>query len=136
MIKILIVDDSRMIRDLFTRCLEGPDTIVKAWEPEEVLEIQPMILDFKPDLLFLDYQMPTCNGITFARLARTTRPKMKILLISASHDRDLFRHLEKGVVDDVVFKPLSKTDLLALVAKHTEESRMGWIPRPLPNDPP
>ena len=118
MLKILVVDDSRMIRDLFVRAMEGPDTVVKGWEPEEVLEIQPMILDFKPDILFLDYQMPTCSGLTFARLARTARPKMKILLISASHDRDLFRHLEKGVVDDVVFKPINKAGLLELIAKH------------------
>lgn len=125
MLKILIVDDSKMLRTLFIRSLEGTDAIVEGWEPEDVLEIQPKILEFKPDLLFLDFNMPTCNGVTFARLARTTHPKMKIILISASHNPDLFRHTEKGLVDEVVFKPIGKATLLELVARHGSQGVVG-----------
>jgi two-component system chemotaxis response regulator CheY len=72
--KVLIVDDSRVMRELVRGALEplgnGSMEIVEASDGLEAL--QKLEQDpFTPDVVLLDWTMPRMDGITFVRLLRS-----------------------------------------------------------------
>jgi CheY-like chemotaxis protein len=68
-----------------------------------------------PDILITDYQMPGCNGLTLARLARRARPGLPIIVVTALRDPAVLEALQKQEVSRVLHKPLSEADLLEAV---------------------
>ena len=62
MIRILVVDDSALVRKLFLRVLsEEPDFEVAL--ARNGVEALAQLETFKPDVITLDVQMPEMNGI-------------------------------------------------------------------------
>ena len=111
-----------MLLDVLARLLSDVEASVKGWVPEEVQEIQPMIEAFQPDLLLVDYHMPVCKGPTVARLALESLPNLKIVLMTASHDRGIQEFMDQGLVDELVFKPISKDMLIELIDRYRPTS--------------
>jgi two-component system chemotaxis response regulator CheB len=55
----------------------------------------------RPDMVFLDLQMPRMDGFTFLRLLMARRPTPVVVLSSKSHRADAFKALELGALDFV-----------------------------------
>jgi two-component system LytT family response regulator len=64
LIRILIVDDEPLARELIRRMLENDPEVEIAGECRNGSEAVAAIIELKPDLVFLDVQMPKMNGIT------------------------------------------------------------------------
>ena len=80
-IKVLIVDDSELIRQLLTEIVSSsPDMEVVA-TAEHPLDAREKIKQFNPDVLTLDIEMPKMDGITFLRNLMRLRP-MPVVMIS------------------------------------------------------
>tara|TARA_R110001592_G_scaffold38315_2_gene126472 strand:- start:13259 stop:14293 length:1035 start_codon:yes stop_codon:yes gene_type:complete len=80
-IKVLIVDDSELIRQLLTEIISSsPDMEVVA-TAEHPLDAREKIKQFNPDVLTLDIEMPKMDGITFLRNLMRLRP-MPVVMIS------------------------------------------------------
>ncbi|MDP4918184.1 MAG: response regulator, partial [Haliea sp.] len=66
--KILVCDDDQIVRLLTRQCLEAEDMIVvEASSGPEALE---MFTRERPDLIFLDVEMPGLSGLEVCRLIR------------------------------------------------------------------
>ena len=64
-IKILVVDDNQVSRELIREVLNSPDQVVlEAENGEEALE---MILAERPDIVLLDIQIPAFDGFEVLR---------------------------------------------------------------------
>jgi two-component system chemotaxis response regulator CheB len=102
-IRVLIVDDSRMIRDILKDILaEQPDMEVVG-AAADAFEARDMIRDLNPDVLTLDIEMPKMNGLEFLDKLMRAKP-MPVVMISAATERGsevTFRALELGAVDFV-----------------------------------
>jgi two-component system LytT family response regulator len=61
-IKVLIVEDEELARDLVKSYLSGIDDIEILDECENGFDALKKVQDLKPDLMFLDVQMPKING--------------------------------------------------------------------------
>jgi len=109
-IKVLIVDDSALMRKLLTQVLErdpGIDVVGAALDPFDARE---KIKTLHPDVLTLDIEMPRMDGLTFLRNLMRLRP-MPVVMISSLTDRSAdatLAALELGAVDYV---PKPKLDL-------------------------
>jgi len=109
-IKVLIVDDSALMRKLLTQVLErdpGIDVVGAALDPFDARE---KIKALHPDVLTLDIEMPRMDGLTFLRNLMRLRP-MPVVMISSLTDRSAdatLAALEAGAVDYV---PKPKLDL-------------------------
>jgi two-component system chemotaxis response regulator CheB len=80
-IKVLIVDDSELIRQLLTEIISStPDMEVVA-TAEHPLDAREKIKQYNPDVLTLDIEMPKMDGITFLRNLMRLRP-MPVVMIS------------------------------------------------------
>ena len=109
-IKVLIVDDSRMIRDILTDILREQPDIEVVGAAADAFEARDMIKNLDPDVITLDVEMPKMNGLEFLDKLMRARP-MPVVMISSATERGsevTFRALELGAVDFVTKPKLSE----------------------------
>lgn len=80
-IKVLIVDDSELIRQLLTEILSSAPDIDVVATAEDPFDAREKIKRFHPDVLTLDIEMPKMDGITFLANLMRLRP-MPVVMIS------------------------------------------------------
>jgi two-component system chemotaxis response regulator CheB len=100
-IRVLIIDDSLLIRKVLTEILNSSPDIVVVGSAEDPLVAREMIKALNPDVLTLDIEMPRMDGITFLRNLMRLRP-MPVVMISAlteSNAEVTLTALELGAVD-------------------------------------
>ena len=113
--KILIVDDEDHLRMLIEQTLEELEDegveLMTATNGEEALEL---IVDEKPNLVFLDVMMPKMNGI---EVCRKVKQEMKIddvfIIILTAKGQELDKQKGKDVEADIYMtKPFDPDELL------------------------
>jgi len=105
-IRVIIIDDESLARDLVRKYLEGIPGVEIAGECANGFEALKMVQDLKPDLLFLDIQMPKIDGF---ELLEVLDPKPQIIFTTA-FDQYAIRAFEMNAVD-YLLKPFSKERL-------------------------
>ncbi|MBL0140850.1 MAG: chemotaxis response regulator protein-glutamate methylesterase [Betaproteobacteria bacterium] len=109
-IRVLIVDDSRMIRDVLTDILREQPDIEVVGAAADAYEARDMIRDLKPDVITLDVEMPKMNGLEFLDRLMRARPT-PVVMISSFTERGseiTFRALELGAVEFVTKPKLNE----------------------------
>ncbi|MEZ0231335.1 MAG: chemotaxis response regulator protein-glutamate methylesterase [Methylophilaceae bacterium] len=100
-IKVLIVDDSALIRSLLTEIIrEQPDMEVVGAAPDPIIA-REMIKQTNPDVLTLDVEMPRMDGLDFLERLMRLRP-MPVVMVSTLTERGseiTMKALELGAVD-------------------------------------
>ncbi|WP_439097704.1 response regulator [Methylocucumis oryzae] len=64
-VRVLIVDDSLLIREVLTEILNSSPEIEVVGAAEDAFVAREMIKQLNPDVLTLDIEMPRMDGITF-----------------------------------------------------------------------
>ncbi len=97
MIKILIADDHRIVREGLKQILaETPDMIV-ADEASNAQEVLKKIWDNEYDVLLLDISMPGRSGLDILKQLKSDRPKLSVLVLSMySEEQYALRALKAG----------------------------------------
>ncbi len=102
-IKVMIVDDSALIRHLLTEIINAqPDMVCIGAAPDPLVARQ-MIKSLNPDVLTLDIEMPKMDGLDFLEKIMRLRP-MPILMISTLTEKGseiALKALELGAIDFV-----------------------------------
>lgn len=117
MAKILVIDDSRMMRLYLRRALERARHAVVEWTPGSAMEIPDKVAEVEPDLVLCDYQMEGANGATVARMVRRTDPDLPLLVLTAFHEDQMVANLLRLGVYRVLGKPILHADLAEAVAE-------------------
>lgn len=119
-IKVLIVDDSAVMRGLLTEMIgSAPDLEVVGAAPD-AQTAREMIKALNPDVLTLDVQMPRMDGLEFLERLMRLRP-MPVVMVSAfteAGSETTLRALELGAVD-FIGKP--RADSGQSVEEYVEE---------------
>jgi two-component system chemotaxis response regulator CheB len=105
-VRVLIVDDSAMIRKVLSMGLSGDpgiEVVGTASGAEQALE---MIQTLRPDVMTLDIEMPRMDGVTFLRQLMPVMPLPTVIISSTTQQGAAvtLRALEAGAVD-VIAKP-------------------------------
>ena len=113
--KILIVEDEKDIRDLITYALQakGYETI-SADDGEKALK---MLKENKPDLVILDWMLPSVSGLEICRNIRRDEniKNIPIIMLTAKiTEDDKILGLDSGA-DDYITKPFSTAELSSRV---------------------
>jgi len=81
-IKVLIVDDSAIVRKLLGEALSGESDIEVVGTAPDPYIARDKVLSLSPDVLTLDIEMPRMDGLTFLRKLMVFRP-MPVIVISS-----------------------------------------------------
>jgi CheY-like chemotaxis protein len=115
---VLIVDDDPFIRKLIVTTLAGVSEFVlhEACDGEEAVHVARRE---KPQLVFLDIEMPRLDGIEACRQMRaiTSMADAQIVMLTASADASARERATTAGADFFLTKPFSPLDLLRLVAE-------------------
>ncbi len=84
--RLLVVDDSNIIRNRMQRCLTGTDFELVGLAANGVDALKAMG-ELKPDAVTMDLTMPQMNGLECIRRILQLDPHAKILVVSAINDR-------------------------------------------------
>lgn len=110
--KVLIVDDSALIRSLMTEIINSqPDMQVVAAAPDPLIA-RELIKQHNPDVLTLDVEMPKMDGLEFLEKLMRLRP-MPVVMVSSLTEKGsevTMRALELGAIDFVTKPKLSIAD--------------------------
>ena len=105
-IRVLVVDDSSIVRKLVTEALSSDPGIEVVGTAVDPFMARDKIKELAPDVLTLDIEMPRMDGLTFLQLIMEHRP-MPVIIMSSHTPRSSRAALEAlrlGAVD-VLSKP-------------------------------
>ena len=103
-IKVLVVDDSLLFRNLLVESLRMDPSIEVVAQAGDAYAARDAILQYRPDVMTLDVEMPRMGGIEFLRRLLPQYP-LPVVVISALSEK-VFDAMEAGAVD-FVCKPNS-----------------------------
>lgn len=108
--KILLVDDSRTIRNIQKNVLGqlGHKEIAEAADGVEALKA---IAESKPDLVLIDWNMPNMDGITLVRKIRETDKALPLIMCTTEAEKSRVIEAIKAGVNNYVVKPFTAETL-------------------------
>lgn len=115
-IKLMIVDDSNIIRSKISRALikHDIDVVATASDGEDALRQFGLV---KPDLVTMDLTMPRMDGLECIRSLRKLSAQTKILVVSALADKATAIQALKEGAQGFLCKPFSEIDLTEALAE-------------------
>lgn len=138
-IKVLIVDDSALVRQLLTEMIGSDPAFEVVGSAADPLVAREKIKQLKPDVLTLDVEMPRMDGLTFLENLMRLHP-MPVLMVSSLTERGAevtLQALDLGAVDFIT-KPkldiraglLEQSEFLRGKLKEVVRARIPALPRP------
>ncbi|PLX19538.1 MAG: chemotaxis response regulator protein-glutamate methylesterase [Candidatus Muiribacterium halophilum] len=111
MIKVMVVDDSALMRKIITRILNSDNEIDVVMTARDGIDSLEKIIRQKPDVITLDVEMPRMDGVETLKRLRKQFPEIPVVMISSltTENAELtLKCLELGAFD-FVHKPSSKS---------------------------
>jgi two-component system, chemotaxis family, protein-glutamate methylesterase/glutaminase len=119
-IKVLIIDDSVLIRTILTEILNSSPDIEVVGIAADPLIARDLIKRLNPDVLTLDIEMPNMDGITFLRNLMRLRPT-PVVMISTLTEKGAGVTLEALTLGAVDFISKPKIDVVDTLNSYAEE---------------
>lgn len=144
-IKLLVVDDSILFREVLSRYIQKDDMIEVVGKAGDAYSARDMILQFEPDVMTLDLEMPRMDGVAFLR---KLLPQYYIPTIAVSGSEERKQLCKEAGAVDFIAKPTARTtdemakfaeDVCSAIKKAYNNSHQNssseTAASPLPNKP-
>ena len=116
MAKIMIVDDSRILRKILTTTLTeaGHEVIADAGNGKEAILLLEKV---KPDIITLDITMPVMDGLEALAQIKKDHPEITVVMVSAAGQKNKVMEALKSGASDFLQKPFEPADVVAVINK-------------------
>ena len=124
MLKVLIVDDSLIIRKKISKILEnlGHKVVFDATNGQEAIDAY---FKYKPDLVTMDITMPDMDGITAVKHIIKDEKEAKIIMITSHGQEDMvIKSIQAGAVG-YILKPITDEKLAQVIGEVFVEYAIG-----------
>ncbi|WP_423681382.1 MULTISPECIES: response regulator [unclassified Undibacterium] len=114
-ISILLIDDNDITREVLRVVLrnEGYTVAGEATDGGSGLDLA---LKLRPDVIMLDVVMPKVSGLDVLPKIKDMLPDSRILLVTASHDKDVLSEAVKSGIHGIILKPFNAQKIIDTVA--------------------
>ena len=122
--RILIVDDSALMRRQIRQILEAQTDVEVCAEAMDGVEAVQKVAECHPDLVVLDILMPQMNGFEATRKIKILAPKLPILLFTLEKTPQVVEESRRAGADAVLPKAQGSMHLSPVVLRllHSAES--------------
>lgn len=116
--KVMIAEDSTTDRTLLRRYLQSEkfEILYESTNGEDLLFYLRESLN-KPDIVCLDINMPTMNGVEVIQAIRNSYTDLKVAVISAVTDKNIIQSLIQLKIDAFVKKPFNRAQVIQKIAQ-------------------
>ncbi len=118
-LKVLIVDDEEPSRRLLRHHLKKMPEVRVIEESPSVENALFKIMEFAPDILFLDIVMPGRNGTELMELLRDKEMNCHVVVVSGAEESAILAI--KNSVYDFLLKPFLKEDLETVMRRYLKK---------------
>jgi two-component system LytT family response regulator len=122
MLKVLIVDDEPLALDRLRRLLGASSDVQVVGEAHDGEEALEKISALKPEVVFLDIEMPVATGLEVVRSLGSSRPK---IVFCTSYDQYAVEAFELHAVD-YLMKPVTRARLERTLERLRQTSAADW----------
>jgi DNA-binding NarL/FixJ family response regulator len=114
-ISILLIDDNDITREVLRVVLrnEGYTVAGEATDGGSGLDLA---LKLRPDVIMLDVVMPKVSGLDVLPKLKDMLPDTRILLVTASHDKEVLSEAVKSGIHGIILKPFNAQKIIDTVA--------------------
>lgn len=132
-IRVLIVDDSIVFRQILSKGIQTDPSILVVATAMDAFDARDKILNFEPDVITCDIEMPKMDGIEFVRRLIPQYP-VPVIVVSSISDR-VFDAMNAGAVEFIA-KPNAQSPenvhhfIIDLIAKIKEASKAKVVKKP------
>ncbi len=119
--KVLVVDDEQGFCELLESLLQKEGfEVTSTTDPEKCLKL----LEEDVDIVFLDYKMPGCDGITLLKRIKEQDENVVAIMITAYGSIETAVEAMKYGAYDFITKPFQKNDLIRLTQKAWDKRKL------------
>lgn len=138
MIKVLIAEDQKLLRESFKNIIENNSDINVVACAANGREAVDLCAELQPDVVLMDISMPVCNGTVATKLIKAKFPQMKVLVLTSSNDEaDVTEAFSNGA-DGYILKNIGTEELILSIKStamgleiiHKDVFKPSALPRP------
>jgi len=123
-VRVLVVDDSSIVRRMLVGLLSGIAGIKVVGEAESASEGIRSAMTLRPNVVILDVQMPGGSGLDVLTHVKAKSPGVTVIMFSASRDQQVQERCRTMGADYCFVKPDEVPTLLSVLAQLAQ--RTGW----------
>jgi DNA-binding NarL/FixJ family response regulator len=114
-IRVLIVDDHPLFRDGLQRAIDMEADINVVGHCEDGEKALMLVRQLQPDVILLDVNLPSMNGLQVTRQLKTDRVVSAIVLLTAHHDVAQVLHAMRAGASAYCAKTISPDQLISII---------------------
>jgi len=119
-LRVVLVDDHRMLREGLRRILEDSDGIQVVGEAGDGAAALAAVATLRPDVVVMDVGMAGMNGVDATQRLRKDHPNVRVVALSTHTDKRYVRNMIRAGASAYVLKEAASDDLLRAVAAAAE----------------
>lgn len=114
-IRIILIDDHKILRDALKTVLDREHDIVLAGEASDGAEALKLVRENRPDVVVMDVGMPNMGGIETTRALLAEHPGLRVLALSTYSDRRIVLQMLDAGACGYVVKSAGRDELLRAI---------------------
>ena len=122
MLKMIIADDERVIRETISQMLDWESLGIELIGVcKNGIEVYNMILDESPDIVMTDIRMPGLSGLEVVREIAQTNQQIQFIFLSGYEEFEYAREAMKYGVKYYLLKPCSESKMTEAICQAKED---------------
>ena len=121
-IRVLLVDDHRLILDGVRAALEASGGFEVVGEAMTGAQVMPLVNRTNPDVVMLDLRLPGIDGLVCLDQIKQRNPEIKVIVLSASTDQRLIESVLAHGASAYIVKSVNPIDLPSVIRQALEET--------------
>jgi two-component system, NarL family, response regulator DegU len=114
-ISIVLIDDHKLFREGVKRILEFEPSFNVVAEGDDGSMASQLVKEYNPDVVLMDINMPTMNGVQATAELVRNYPKSKVIILSIHDDESYVTHALKTGAQGYLLKEMDSNSLIEAI---------------------